>query len=156
MYKENQEPWQVRSMFPDVALHLETKSLIMKVREDLCLCINASWGKKNSRIRIPLNGDYILQIEPVDRGYDGYAEWFTYNQDVDPDTGASIITQSIRTCVTLLKGERPNQVAVVSFTTHCPDIEETIRSSMRIIFSHIGQRLTPQIRPQIKNWKKSA
>jgi hypothetical protein len=156
MYKENKEPWQVRSMFPDVALHLETKSIIMTIREDLQLSMMASWGKKNSRIRIPLTDEYILQIAPVDRGYEGYAEWFSYGQDVDQETGANIVTQSIRTCVTLLKGERPDQKIIVSFTTHCPDIEETIRLSMRIIFSHIGQRLTPQTRPNVKNWKKSA
>ena len=156
MYKENQEPWQVRSMFPDVALHLETTAIIMNVREDICLRLGANFGKKNARIRIPLNDDYVLQIAPVDRGYDGYSEWFTYSQDVDPETGETVLTQSIRTCVTLLKGERPHQETIVSFTTHYPDIEETIHASMRIIFTHTGKRLTPQVRPHGKNWKKSA
>jgi len=156
MYQEKKEPWQVREMFPDVALHLETAALVMEVRDALCLEMTSYHSSKHARIRIPLEEDYFLQIEPVDRGYLGCAEWFTYTSEPD-ENGKPIITTSMRTCVSLLKGDRrPEQENLVTFTTHCGDIEETIRTSLQIVFNHTGLRLNPQVRNQGKNWKKSA
>ncbi len=156
MYKDTPEPWQLRSMLPDVALNMETQSLRMQVVDDLRLKASTMCGKRSAVIRVTLNDDHYLVIKPVDRGYEGCFEWFTYVQEAD-EAGAPFTRQSIRTSVALVKGSRkPDLTELLSFTTHCADIEETIRVSTRIIFTHTGQRFTPQTQSHGKNWKKTA
>jgi hypothetical protein len=155
MYKNTPEPWELRSMFPDVALSLETQSIKSQLRDDLQLKSSVACGPRNARVRIALNDGHFLMIQPVDQSY-GSFEWFTYSQQPD-ENGNQVVKQSLRTLVTLLKGEKkPAQEIIVSFTTHYDNIEETIRMAMRIIFTHTGQRFTPQVIGHGKNWRESA
>ena len=156
MYKDTPEPWQLRSMLPDVALHMETQTLRSNVVRDLCLKASSVCTTRTAKISIALNDDHHLIIKPGDRGYEGCYEWFTYSEGQD-ENGVRTVRQSLRTSVTLIKGDRkPDQQSILSFTTHFDTIEETIRMSMRIIFTHTGQRFTPQTLGNGKNWKKSA
>ena len=80
---KNKTEIDLRRMLPDVALRMETQLLIDEAL-NLGIKVRTSNSEKTPIIRLPLTLRHSMAISPVDRGAQGFAEFFTFMPTTSP------------------------------------------------------------------------
>lgn len=116
MWEENLSAWQLRMQYPSEARLLED-IVVADCLSSLGLFTTKFGGSKTTHFRIKLDNEFELQISPVDKGRDGYSEWFS---------GTSLIMNI--------------QVRIV--TAKCQNLQLEQISSFFIVTKMVGQKFT--------------
>ena len=135
--------------FPAEARALED-ILIADWLEGLGLVTAKVTKSKSSLFRIKLIENYELQISPVDKGINGYAEWFSWHAPSHVHAGEASASQlpesSIRAHIQLMYCDETGRSQIYSFTHHHQNVESLIRTALQGIHHDLGVKLKPQLR----------
>lgn len=135
--------------FPAEARALED-ILIADWLEGLGLVTTKVTKSKSSLFRIKLIENYELQISPVDKGINGYAEWFSWHTPSHVHAGEASTSQlpesSIRAHIQLMYCDETGRSQIYSFTHHHQNVESLIRTALQGIHHDLGLKLKPQLR----------
>lgn len=149
MWNETPTSWQLRMAFPAEARALED-ILIADWLEGLGLVTAKVTKSKSSLFRIKLIENYELQISPVDKGINGYAEWFSWHTPSHVHAGEAGASQlpesSIRAHIQLMYCDETGRSQIYSFTHHHQNVESLIRTALQGIHHDLGLKLKPQLR----------
>ena len=146
MWEENLSAWQLRMQYPSEARLLED-IVIADCLNSLGLSTTKFGGPKATNFRIKLDNEFELQIYPVDKGRDGYAEWFSWHQPNHEHSGENCEIQmpesSIRANIKLFYSDENGRSEIYSFTHHHQNVETLIRSALNLIHRDLGFKLSP-------------
>ena len=132
----------LRRLFPDVALQMDTQVILHQARE-LGIRPYVNKSIKLPVLRIPLTLDHEISISPVDKGAMGVAEWFTFARPCEcPKNHPEVIS---RVHVNI-KDKMFLQSNAESFTIEAPNFEMMMRISLTIYYSITGKKLQPIVR----------
>jgi hypothetical protein len=149
LWNETPTSWQLRMAFPAEARALED-ILIADWLEGLGLVTAKVTKSKSSLFRIKLIENYELQISPVDKGINGYAEWFSWHTPSHVHAGEASARQlpesSIRAHIQLMYSDETGRSQIYSFTHHHQNVESLIRTALQGIHHDLGLKLKPQLR----------
>lgn len=149
MWDETPSSWQLRMAFPQVAKALEDIVVADYIRS-LGLVSVKIGTPKATNFRIKLEGSYELVISPVDKGGDGYSEWFTWHVPAQAQSNANCAVtmpeSSIRSHIRLFYSDEVGRSEIYSFTNHHENVETLIRSSLSMIHHDLGLKLKPVIK----------
>lgn len=149
MWDETPTSWQLRMAFPAEARALED-ILISDWLQHLGLVATKVAKSKSSVFRIKLVDNYELQISPVDKGVNGYGEWFSWHTPshvhAGEVTGEQLPESSIRAHVQLMYSDETGRSQIFSFTHHHQNVESLIRTALHSIHHDLGLKLKPQLR----------
>jgi hypothetical protein len=125
---------------PDVALRLESEQL----REELSrLGIRFIYRrtKRSSCFEIDMTPDHVLRIEPVDRGVNQYAEWFSWH--TEERDGQPLVKASIRCYASIRSGQSRNEVGY-ALTIHSETIVDLIQCAIYSYKLFSGTEISPK------------
>jgi hypothetical protein len=149
MWEENPSAWQLRMQYPSEARLLED-IVVADCLSSLGLLTTKYGGPKTTNFRIKLDNEYELQISPVDKGRDGYAEWFSWHQrnhqHSSDDCDVQMPESSIRANIKLFYSDENGRSEIYSFTHHHQDVETLIRSAFILIHRDLGFKLNPIVK----------
>jgi hypothetical protein len=149
LWIETPTAWELRVAFPKEAIALED-ILVADWLQSLGLTSNRVSGLKASQFRIKLEDNYELLISPVDRGAEGYAEWFTWHQPqhshVEGKTLAQMPEPSMRAYIQLFYADETGRSQLYSFTNHHQNVESLIRTALQNIHQDLGLKLKPIVK----------
>jgi len=134
----------LRRILPDVALKMETQ-VILHEANSLGIKAKVNRSIKTPHILIPLTFQHSMSITPVDRGIQGFAEWFTFMPNSTSLNEYPEFTS--RVYVQVFDDLIENKL-VESFTIQAPNLETIIRASLSIFYSNTGKQLAPIIKDQ--------
>ena len=105
MWDETPSSWQLRMAFPQEAKALEDV-FVAEYIQSLGLIAVKIGTRKATNFRIKLEDNYELILSPVDKGADGYSEWFSWHTPAHAHThsnsAAPMPEPSIRAHIRLL------------------------------------------------------
>ena len=146
MWDETPTSWQLRMAFPQEAKALEDIMIANRL-QSLGLITTKLGSTKASHFRIKLEDQYELLISPVDKGADGYSEWFTWNAHVHSqpanDCENPMPESSIRAHIQLYYSDETGRSQIYSFTHHHQNVETLIRTALKGIQHDLGLKLKP-------------
>jgi hypothetical protein len=146
MWDETPTSWQLRMAFPREAKALEDIMISEKL-QSLGLVTTKLGSSKASNFRIKLEDQYELLISPVDKGADGYSEWFTWNAPVPTQQNNefenTMPESSIRAHIQLYYSDETGRSQIYSFTHHHQNVETLIRTALKGIHHDLGLKLKP-------------
>ena len=146
MWDETPTSWQLRMAFPREAKALEDIMISEKL-QSLGLVTTKLGSSKASNFRIKLEDQYELLISPVDKGADGYSEWFTWNIPVPTQQNNefenTMPESSIRAHIQLYYSDETGRSQIYSFTHHHQNVETLIRTALKGIHHDLGLKLKP-------------
>jgi hypothetical protein len=149
MWEENLSSWQLRMEYPAEARMLED-IVIADYLHNLGLFTTKLGGSKATKFCIKLDNEFELQISPVDKGRDGYAEWFSWHQPNHEHSGEDCESQmpesSIRANIKLFYSDENGRSEIYSFTHHHQNVETLIRSALHLIHRDLGYKLSPIVK----------
>ena len=132
----------LRRLFPDVALQMDTQVIIHQARQ-LGIHPRLNKSTKLPVLRIPLTLDHEISISPVDKGALGVAEWFTFTRPCEcPKDHPEVISRVHVKVKDKMFGQKNEE----SFTIEAPNFEMMIRISLTAYYSLTGKKLQPIIR----------
>ena len=132
----------LRRMLPDVALRMETQILINEAL-NLGIKVKTSNSHKTPIIRLPLTLRHSMAISPVDRGAQGFAEWFTFMPDTSPQNNYPELISRVHIQI---YDELIEEHLSESFTIQAPNFEMILRTSLSIYYSITGKKLAPIVK----------
>ena len=136
---------ELRALLPDVALKLETATILHNLRAQE-LIVNKRISSKRATLVIELNYDYQIYLMPVDIGALGFYEWFSWHQEPGKNVPDSFIMQSSMRCrVVLRKKNSIKSDELASFTIQKDNPVEIVRTALSRIFHLTGLKLQPKI-----------
>ena len=138
----------LRRMFPDVALQMDTQVILHQARE-LGIHPYVNKSVKCPVLRVPLSLDHEISISPVDKGAMGVAEWFTFTRPCECVNNHPAIISRVHINI---KDKLFQKNSVESFTIEAPNFEMMMRISLTVYYSITGKKLQPIGRT---GWKKS-
>lgn len=138
----------LRTLFPDVALQMNTQVILRQTRE-LGIHPYVNMSIKVPVLRIPLTLDHEISISPVDKGVMGVAEWFTFARPRECSKNHPEVISRVHVNI---KDKMFLQNNAESFTIEAPNFEMMMRISLTIYYSITGKKLQPIVRT---NRKKS-
>ena len=146
MWDETPSAWDLRMSFPREARHLED-IYVADWLQTLGLQSSKIATHKTTQFRIKLEDNYELVISPVDKGADGYAEWFSWHVPAHAHTNAKSAAPmpeaSIRAHIQLFYSDETGRSLIYSFTNHHENVETLIRSALSNIHHDLGLKLRP-------------
>ena len=146
MWDETPTSWQLRMAFPQEAKALED-IFVADYIQSLGLVSVKIGTRKATNFRIKLKDSYELVISPVDKGGDGYSEWFTWHVSAHAHTNANCEVRmpeaSIRAHIRLFYSDEVGRSEIYSFTNHHENVETLIRSALSMIHHDLGLKLKP-------------
>ena len=149
MWEENLSAWQLRMQYPSEARLLED-IVVADCLSSLGLFATKFGGSKTTHFRIKLDNEFELQISPVDKGRDGYSEWFSWHQPNHEHSGEDCDGQmpesSIRANIKLFYSDETGRSEIYSFTHHHQSVETLIRSALNLIHRDLGFKLNPIVK----------
>ncbi len=151
MWDETPSSWQLRMAFPQEAKSLEDV-LVSDSLQSLGLISTKLGSRKATQFRIKLQNNYELVISPVDKGAEGYGEWFSWHAPApahahaNPNHEAPMPEPSIRAHVQLFYSDEIGRSQIYSFTNHHQNVETLIRSALSGIHQDLGLKLKPVIK----------
>lgn len=158
MWEENLSAWQLRMQYPGEAKLLEDISVADSL-SSLGLLSSKFGGSKTTHFRIKLENEFELQISPVDKGRDGYAEWFSWHLPVhehsDEVCGAQMPESSIRANIKLFYSDENGRSEIYSFTHHHQNVETLLRTALNLIHQDLGFKLNPILKRERRNSAKN-
>ena len=134
----------LRRILPDVALKMETQ-VILHEANSLGIKAKVNRSIKTPLIKIPLTFQHSMSITPVDKGIQGFAEWFTFMPNSTSLTEYPEFTS--RVYVQVFDDLIENKL-IESFTIQAPNLETILRASLSIFHSITGKKLSPIITGQ--------
>jgi hypothetical protein len=141
---------ELRALLPDVALKLETATILHNLRAQE-LIVNKRISGKKATLVIELNDDYQVHLMPVDIGALGFYEWLSwYQAPVENDPDSFTMQSSMRCRVVLRKKNSIKTDELASFTIHKDNPVEIVRTALSGIFHETGLKLQPKM-PNRKN-----
>ena len=149
MWDETPSSWQLRMAFPQEAKTLED-ILVADYIQSLGLVSIKIDTRKATNFRIKLEDNYELLLTPVDKGAEGYSEWFTWHVPAhartNPNSAPQMPEPSIRAHIQLFYGDETGRSQIYSFTNHHENVETLIRSALSNIHQDLGLKLKPILR----------
>jgi len=149
MWEENLTAWQLRMQYPSEARLLED-IVVADCLSTLGLLTTKFGGQKTTNFRIKLDGEFELQISPVDKGRDGHAEWFSWHQPNHEHSSEVCDSQmpesSIRANIKLYYCDENGRSEIYSFTHHHQNVETLLRSALNLIHHDLGLKLNPVVK----------
>ena len=149
MWDETPSSWQLRMAFPQEAKALEDV-FVAEYIQSLGLVAVKIGTRKATNFRIKLEDNYELILSPVDKGADGYSEWFSWHTPAHAHThsnsAAPMPEPSIRAHIRLLYSDENGRSQIYSFTNHHENVESLIRSALSSIHHDLGLKLKPVIK----------
>lgn len=149
MWDETPSAWQLRMAFPQEAKALED-ILVAEYIQSLGLFSHKMASRKASSFHIKLEDNYELVISPVDKGADGYSEWFTWHVPSHAHTNAQSASPmpepSIRAHIRLFYSDEIGRSQIYSFTNHQENVEVLIRAALKNIHQDLGLKLKPLLK----------
>ena len=149
MWDETPTSWQLRIAFPSIAKALED-TFVADYIHSLGLISTRVATRKATNFRIQLEDNYELILSPVDKGADGYSEWFTWHVPAHAHTNAKSATPmpepSIRAHIRLFYTDENGRSQIYSFTNHHENVETLIRSALSNIHHDLGLKLKPVLK----------
>ena len=146
MWDETPSSWQLRMAFPEEAKALED-IFVADYIQSLGLVSVKIGTRKATNFRIKLEDNYELILSPVDKGAEGYSEWFTWHEPAHANTNsnsvASMPVPSIRAHIRLFYSDETGRSQIYSFTNHHENVETLIRSALSNIHHDLGLKLKP-------------
>ena len=146
MWDETPSAWQLRMVFPQEAKALED-IFVADYIQSLGLVSRKTGTRKATNFRIKLEDNYELLLTPVDKGAEGYSEWFTWHVPAhartNPNSAASMPEPSIRAHIQLFYSDETGRSQIYSFTNHHENVETLIRSALSNIHHDLGLKLKP-------------
>ena len=97
---------------------------------------------KSPIVMIPLTFHHSMSITPVDKGIQGFAEWFTFMPNSPSPNEYPEFTS--RVYVQVFDDLIENKL-IESFTIQAPNLEMILRASLSIFHSISGKKLAPII-----------
>ena len=143
---KNKTEIDLRRMLPDVALRMETQFLIDEAL-NLGIKVRISNSKKTPIIRVPLTLRHSMTISPVDRGAQGFAEFFTFMPTTSPQYNYPELISRVHVQI---YDELVEEQLSESFTIQAPNFEMILRTSLSIYYSITGKKLAPIIKKELK------
>ena len=141
---KNKTEIDLRRMLPDVALRMETQFIIDEAL-NLGIKVRISNSKKTPIIRVPLTLRHSMTISPVDRGAQGFAEFFTFMPTTSPQYNYPEMISRVH-----IYDELVEEQLSESFTIQAPNFEMILRTSLSIYYSITGKKLAPIIKKELK------
>ncbi len=138
---KNKTEIDLRRMLPDVALRMETQFIIDEAL-NLGIKVRISNSKKTPIIRVPLTLRHSMTISPVDRGAQGFAEFFTFMPTTSPQYNYPELISRVHVQI---YDELVEEQLSESFTIQAPNFEMILRTSLSIYYSIAGKKLAPII-----------
>jgi hypothetical protein len=149
MWDETPSAWQLRMAFPQEAKALED-ILVAEFLQSLGLLSNKIASRKASSFQIKLEDNYELVISPVDKGAEGYSEWFTWHvpshAHINANSAPIMPEPSIRAHIRLFYSDEAGRSQIYSFTNHHENVEVLIRAALNNIHQDLGLKLKPVIK----------
>lgn len=149
MWDETPSSWQLRMAFPQEAKALED-IFVADYIQSLGLVSVKIGTRKATKFCIKFEDNYELILSPVDKGADGYSEWFTWHAPVHTHTStnsdAPMPEPSIRAHIRLLYSDEIGRSQIYSFTNHHENVESLIRSALSSIHRDLGLKLKPLLK----------
>ena len=149
MWDETPSSWQLRMEFPSVAKALED-TFVADYIHALGLKSTKVASRKCTNFRIQLEDNYELILSPVDKGAEGYFEWFTWHAPVHAQSNSNsappMPESSIRAHIRLFYSDENGRSQIYSFTNHHENVETLIRSALRNIHHDLGLKLRPVLK----------
>ena len=149
MWDETPSAWDLRMSFPREARHLED-IYVADWLQTLGLQSSKIATRKTTQFRIKLENNYELVISPVDKGADGYSEWFSWHVPAHARSAStsesSMPEASIRAHIRLFYSDEIGRSQIYSFTNHHQNVETLIRSALIGIQQDLGLKLKPVIK----------
>jgi hypothetical protein len=146
MWDETPSSWQLRMAFPQEAKALEDIFVADNI-QSLGLVSLKIGTRKATNFRIKLEDNYELILSPVDKGAEGYSEWFTWHvpahANTNPNSAAPMPVPSIRAHIRLFYSDETGRSQIYSFTNHHENVETLIRSALSNIHHDLGLKLKP-------------
>ena len=139
---KNKTEIDLRRMLPDVALRMETQFLIDEAL-NLGIKVRISNSKKTPIIRVHLTLRHSMTISPVDRGAQGFAEFFTFMPTTSPQYNYPEMISRVHIQI---YDELVEEQLSESFTIQAPNFEMILRTSLSIYYSITGKKLAPRVK----------
>lgn len=149
MWDETPSAWQLRMAFPQEAKVLED-TFVAEYIQSLGLVSKRISARKITNFCIKLEDNYELILSPVDKGADGYSEWFSWHvpahAHLNPKSPAPMPEPTIRAHIRLFYSDETGRSQIYSFTNHHENVETLIRSSLSNIHHDLGLKLKPVLK----------
>lgn len=149
MWDETPSAWQLRMAFPQEAKALED-TYVAEYIQSLGLVSARIASRKATNFRIKLEDNYELILSAVDKGAEGFSEWFTWHVPAHAHTNSGSVAQmpepTIRAHIRLFYSDETGRSQIYSFTNHHENVETLIRSALSNIHHDLGLKLKPVLR----------
>jgi hypothetical protein len=147
MWDETPSSWQLRMEFPQEAKALED-IFVAEYLRSLGLVSVKIGTRKATNFRIKLENNYELILSPVDKGAEGYFEWFTWHAPAHAHSNSAppMPEPSIRAHIRLFYSDENGRSQIYSFTNHHENVETLIRSALSNIHHDLGLKLRPVLK----------
>ena len=134
-------------LLPDVAIKMET-SVLKQQLIDLGVKFSIKSFVKKFRIIIPTEDNFTIYIEPVDKGFDDFSEWFSWHfhrsrrsQNVSPFETVEDLHKTLRVHLKIFKNDHSKEF--IGFTSHQTDLKGAIVHALEGIYNHFGVKTSP-------------
>ncbi len=149
MWDETPSAWQLRMAFPQEAKALED-TFVAEYIQSLGLVSTRIGARKTTNFCIKLEDNYELILSPVDKGAEGYSEWFSWHVPAHAHTNAKspapMPEPTIRAHIRLFYSDENGRSQIYSFTNHHENVETLIRSALSNIHHDLGLKLKPVLK----------
>jgi hypothetical protein len=149
MWDETPSAWQLRMAFPQEAKTLED-TFVAQYIQSLGLVSSRIGARKTTNFCIKLEDNYELILSPVDKGAEGFSEWFTWHVPAHAHTSTKPASQmpepTIRAHIRLFYCDENGRSQLYSFTNHHENVETLIRSALGNIHHDLGLKLKPVLK----------
>ena len=141
---------ELRLQLPEEAFAMESLDVHFHL-SSLGLKFKPHKRKKSISFIVQLVGGYEMSITPVDVGFGGFSEFYTWQHYRDSEESEGELVNSIRASVAFTSPESHCGHQTVIFTIHAKDIESLIRGSLRTYFELTGKKLNPIVKTNKSN-----
>lgn len=135
----------LRLRLPEEAFAMESLDVQLQL-SSLGLKFKPLKRKRSVSFIVQLVGGYEMSISPVDVGFGGFSEFYTWQHHRDSEDSEGELVNSIRASVAFSSPESHHDDQAVIFTIHAKDIESLIRGSLRTYFELTGKKLNPVVK----------
>lgn len=135
-------PTELRRMFPDAALELDSARIAHEINQTLKLQGSVSRVEKSARCQIHLANGWILEFRPISVVSDGFESWTRAVKTRYQEHGTSEIRWIFSVECILRKIAQPKEVSLV-FQVEASTVERLIKKSLYMIEKLGKKRLVP-------------
>jgi hypothetical protein len=135
-------PTELRRMFPDAALELDSARMAHEINQTLKLQGAVSKMEKSARCQIHLANGWFLEFRPMADGSEGFESWTGPVKMRDPEKGTSEIRWIYSVECILRETAHPKDVSL-AFQVEASNVERLLKKSLYMIEKLGKKRLVP-------------